>query len=74
MPRNWSRELNTNIDLYIAFTKTPIPHLGEMTEAEFYKILISRALDLRFLVLEASLNPMPYLGVYLKESLHLGLT
>lgn len=57
----------TNLALYIALTKTPIPHLGEMTEAEFYKALLSRAFEPRFLVLEASVNPMPYLGVYLKE-------
>jgi len=58
----------SDIDLIIALTKAPIPHLGEMTEMEIYTTLLSRAaLFPQFLVLEASVNPLPYFGTYLKQ-------
>jgi hypothetical protein len=58
----------TDIALIIALTEAPIHLLGEMTESEIYGALLSRAAILpQFLVLEASINPMPYLGTYLKE-------
>jgi hypothetical protein len=39
-----------------------------MTESEIYRTLLSRAALLpQFLVLEASVNPMPYFGTYIKE-------
>ena len=58
----------TSLALIVSLTKAPIPQLGEMTESEIYRTLLSRAALLpRFLVLEASVNPMPYFGAYLKE-------
>jgi hypothetical protein len=58
----------TDLDLIIALTRAPIPQLGEMTEAEIYGALLSRAALLpQFLVVEASINPMPYLGTYIRE-------
>jgi hypothetical protein len=58
----------TSLDLILALTKAPIPQLGELTEAEIYGALLSRAALLpRFLVLEASVNPMPYLGTYIRR-------
>lgn len=58
----------TNVELIIALTEAPIPQLGEMTESDIYRTLLSRAAILpQFLVLEASVNPMPYFGTYLKE-------
>lgn len=58
----------TDLDLIIALTKAPIPHLGEMTESEIYRTLLSRAALLpQFLVLEASVNPLPYFGTYVKD-------
>jgi hypothetical protein len=58
----------TDLDLIISLTKAPIPQLGEMTESEIYRTLLSRAALLpQFLVLEASVNPMPYFGTYIKE-------
>jgi hypothetical protein len=58
----------SDIDLIIALTKAPIPQLGELTELEIYRTLLSRAALLpHFLVLEASFNPMPYFGTYIKE-------
>lgn len=59
----------TWLDLTISLTKAPIPHLGEKTESDIYKTLLTRAAVLpRFLVLEASVNPMPDLGVYIKKN------
>lgn len=58
----------SDVDFIISLTKAPIPQLGEMTESEIYRTLLSRAAILpQFLVLEASFNPMPYFGTYLKE-------
>jgi len=58
----------TDIDLIIALTRNPLPYLGEKTESEIYATLLSRAALLpQFLVLEASINPMPYFGTYIKE-------
>ncbi len=58
----------TDLDLIIALTENPIPQLGEKTESEIYTTLLSRAAILpQFLVLEASVNPMPYLGTYIRE-------
>jgi hypothetical protein len=58
----------TDLDLIISLTKAPIPHLGEMTESEIYGALLSRAAVLpQFMVVEASINPMPYLGTYIRK-------
>ncbi len=58
----------TDLDLIIALTRTPIPYLGEKSEYEIYATLLSRAALLpQFLVLEASVNPLPYFGTYIKE-------
>ena len=57
----------TDLDLIIGLTKSPIPQLGELTEAEIYAKLLSRAALLpQFLVVEASVNPMPYFGTYIR--------
>ncbi len=59
----------TDIELVIALTQTPVPHIGEKTEAEFYQTLLSGAAVLpRYILFEASVNPMPELGVYLKKN------
>ena len=58
----------SDVDLIIALTKAPIPHLGELTEMDIYGTLLSRAALLpQFLVIEASVNPLPYLGTYIKD-------
>ncbi len=57
----------SSLALFFALTDTPIPRLGEKTEKEFYLELLSRALSPRFLYLEASFNPMPYFGTYVKR-------
>jgi hypothetical protein len=59
----------TNLELITALTHSPIQHVGEKTESEIYRTLLSGAAVLpRYLVLEASINPMPYLGVYIKKN------
>lgn len=57
----------SDIDLIIALTDAPVPCLGEKAESDIYQTLMSRSLVPRFIVLEASVNPMPYLGTYVKE-------
>ncbi len=59
----------TDVEFILALTDAPIPHVGEKTEAEFYQTLLSGAAVLpRYILFEASVNPMPYLGVYLKKN------
>jgi hypothetical protein len=59
----------TNVELVIALTQTPIPHVGEKSETEFYQTLLSGAAVLpRYILFEASVNPLPYFGVYLKKN------
>ena len=57
----------TSLDLYIALTRTPIPHVGNKSEKDLYLTLLSRAYAPRFLVIEGSVNPLPYAGTYIKE-------
>jgi hypothetical protein len=59
----------TNLELILALTDAPMPRVGEKTESEIYSMLLSRAALLpQFLVLEASVNPLPYLGVSIKRN------
>lgn len=57
----------SNVSLTIALTKDPIPQLGERSEEEIYRTLLARSYMPRFLYLEASINPLPYLGVYIRK-------
>lgn len=57
----------TNASLTISLTKEPIQYLGERPESEIYRRLLSHSLLPRYLVLEASINPLPYLGTYIKR-------
>ena len=57
----------TSLGLYVALTKSPIPHVGDQSEKELYLTLLSRAYAPRFLVIEGSVNPLPYAGTYIKE-------
>ena len=57
----------SSLGLYIALTKDPIPHVGNQSEKDLYLTLLSRAYAPRFLVIEGSVNPLPYLGTYIKE-------
>src|SRR3989338_524797 len=57
----------SSIDLYISLTDKPIPDVGEKEEGEIYKDLLYSSYIPQFLLLEASVNPLPNLGVYLKD-------
>jgi hypothetical protein len=57
----------SSVDLTLALTKEPIPHVGEKSEKDLYLTLLSRAYAPRFLVIEGSVNPLPYLGTYIKD-------
>ncbi len=57
----------TSLGLFFALTDTPIPHIGERSEQELYLTLLSRAYAPRFLVIEGSVNPLPYLGTHIKR-------
>ena len=58
----------TDVDLIVSLTEKPVPHLGEVTEMEIYTTLLTRAAVLpQFLVLEASVNPLPYFGTYIRK-------
>jgi len=59
----------SDIDFIFSLTKNPIPHLGEISELEIYTNLLSRAAILpQFLVLEASVYPVPWLGTYVRSN------
>ncbi|MDA8098023.1 MAG: hypothetical protein M0042_00190, partial [Nitrospiraceae bacterium] len=57
----------TNLDMTIALTSTAVPHVGEQSEKDLYLTLLSRAYAPRFLVVEGSVNPLPYLGTYIRD-------
>jgi hypothetical protein len=57
----------TSLGLFFALTREPIPRMGERAESEIYAALLARSLAPRFLVLEASVNPLPYLGTTVKK-------
>jgi hypothetical protein len=58
----------SNVALFLALTSKPIPQLGEKKEAEIYQALLSGSLIPRFMVLEASVNPLPYAGAYIRKN------
>ncbi len=58
----------TNIGLHIPLSNDPIPDIGESDETAVYNRLFANSLTPRFLLLEASVFPMPALGTYLKRN------
>lgn len=62
----------SSLGVYVPLTEQPIQRLGEATEAEIYRTLLLDAFLPRFMLLEASIYPMPLAGVYLKKN-HGGL-
>jgi hypothetical protein len=68
-------ELNpyySSASVFFSLTDEPIPHIGEKGELEMYFALLPRALDPRqfiprFIVLEASVNPLPCLGLVVRD-------
>jgi len=55
------------IGVYNSLTGKPIPHLRVQSEVEIYKELITKFYHPRTLIIEASLNPLPYAGTLLRR-------
>lgn len=58
----------SNIGLHIPLSATAIPDVGEADELSVYNRLFLNSLTPRFLLLEASVFPMPILGSYVKNN------
>jgi hypothetical protein len=58
----------SNLGLYIPLTDKAIPDVGEADEAKVYKGLFLESLTPRFMLVEASIFPMPVLGTYIKTN------
>lgn len=66
----WEYEVDpyyTNIAYFKTLDDSPIPELGKRSEAQVYRDLFFRSYFPRFVLVEASVNPLPVLGVYLKS-------
>ncbi|MEA3307526.1 MAG: hypothetical protein U9Q34_07055 [Elusimicrobiota bacterium] len=55
------------IGVYNSLTGKPIPHLKGKSETEIYKRLLSKFYLPRTLILEASINPLPYAGTLIRK-------
>ncbi len=62
----------TNIGVHFPLTDKPIPDVGETDELAVYKGLLRNSFKPRFMLIEASICPLPVLGTYLKRN-HRGL-
>jgi hypothetical protein len=58
----------SNVALIGSLTDEPIPDVGEKNEIEIYKDLFLSSYLPRFFIVEASINPMPCLGVVIKKN------
>lgn len=56
-----------SVGVYRSLTGKPIPHLGVVPEIDIYRDLIKNFYKPRTLVLEASLNPLPYAGALIRR-------
>jgi len=54
-------------DLIFSLTNDPVPDVGTQSEFFVYKDLLFNSYKPRFIILEASINPMPILGVLIKK-------
>lgn len=57
----------SNISWTFSLTDKPIPNAKDKKELEIYYDLLKNSFPPRFIILELSANPMPLLGVYLKD-------
>lgn len=55
------------VGVYNSLTGKPIPHLSVKNEAEIYRELITHFYRPRTLIIEASLNPLPYAGTLIRR-------
>lgn len=56
----------SDVDLNVPLTSTPIPTIRSSSESTIYRDLIAGSLVPRYMLLEASVYPMPVLGTYIK--------
>jgi len=57
----------TSLSWVLGFGQQEIPVVSNLAELGIYKKLIKDSLTPDFIILEASINPLPVLGVYLRE-------
>lgn len=57
----------SNISWTFSLTDAPIPNAKDKKELEIYYDLLKNSFPPRFIILELSVNPLPLLGVYLKD-------
>jgi hypothetical protein len=57
----------TNLDWYLPLTGRPIPQSGGDSEFEVYRDLFLQSLRPQLLLLEASVNPMPIAGAWVRR-------
>jgi hypothetical protein len=58
----------SNVGIYASLTDTPIPHASDKAEIDIYRDLFLSSFIPRFLVLEASVNPLPCLGLFIRNN------
>ncbi len=56
----------TNVGLHVPLTSAAIPTITSDSEVEIYRTLVEGSAIPRYMLLEASVYPMPLLGTYLK--------
>jgi len=59
----------TDVGLYLPLTSKPIPTITSDSEIEIYSKLIEGSAIPRYMLLEASIYPMPAFGTYLKSNM-----
>ena len=57
----------TSIGLHIPISDDPLPDGGQLNEFEVYRQLLERSYRPNVVLLEASIYPMPLLGVYMRK-------
>jgi hypothetical protein len=57
----------TSAGVYLPLSREPVPHVGERGEVDLYWAILPRTVVPRFLVLEVSVNPMPCLGLLVRD-------
>ncbi len=57
----------TSAGVYVPLTRDPVPHVGEHGEVDLYWAVLPRSFVPRFVVLEVSVNPMPCLGLFMRD-------
>ncbi|MCP5334381.1 MAG: hypothetical protein H7A08_01680 [Oceanospirillaceae bacterium] len=66
----WEHELDpyySNVSYYQTLDASPVPELGTRSEHQVYRDLFFRSYLPRFVLVEASVNPLPLLGVVVKD-------